>query len=226
VHELPKLDGNVVTLIGSGPLGFIAYTDTGALVRGALDRTTVEKVYARKSGAAHLATDAQLRAYLAIGTRVWRWDRDLVEVADLGKPITALLRGAGGLVAGVDGGEFFMLPIDPGGPPRRLLSAGSTHVAVGDHGHLLTAFTQSAQLDLVELPAQLHWTVPAEITSSGALTVSPSGRTIVYEPHGASDYSLVRTLAGSPTDLAAWLDELTNATADESGFIVWPWQAP
>ena len=223
---LPKLDGAVLTIAGRGPLGFVAYTDAGEVVRGALDRATIDKIYARKSQHAHIITDPAGRVYLSLGTRLYRWDSDLQEVADLGKPITALMRGAGGILVGLDGGELFDAPLDASGPPKRLLSAGSTHINLGDGGHLLTAIGQGAELELVELPAQLRWTIPAEVTPGGSVTVSQSGRTIVYSPYTGSTFSLVRTLAASPTDLGAWLDELTNATADGSGFIVWPWQAP
>ena len=228
-RELAKLEGAVVTLVRRGALGYAAYTDAGELVEGALDRPTVDKRYGRKAGSAHLATDTDNRVYMSIGTRMYRWDSDLHELADLGKPIRTLLRGAGGMLAGVDGGEFFFLPLASDGTvgaARRVLSAGSTNVALGDRGHLLIAFGQSTELELVELPSRIHWTLPAQIGGTGSVTLSPTGRTLVYDPDAASAYSLVRTLPASPSDLGTWLDELTNATADESGFIVWPWQNP
>ena len=223
VRELATLSGGVMSIVGRGKLGFAAYTDKGELVRGTFDRIE-DRAFTRATDNVHLAVDLADRVYIAIGSRLSRWDGDVHELADFGKPITSLMRGAGGLIVGLDGGEFLLLPVDPDGPAKRVLSVGSTNVEVGDRGKLLMAFGQSRSLELVELPARIRWSIPVTMSTHGHVTLSPSARTLVYEPELGSEYSLVRTLTTGPTDLPAWLDELTNATADEGGFVVWPWQ--
>lgn len=223
-RELATLGGQVANLAPRGALGYVAFTDKGELVRGSLAQPAIEKVFARKTDHVSLGTDPAGRVYIGIGTRLSRWDTELAELTDFGKPIEVVMRAAGGMIVGLDGGEYFFVP-EAGGPPKRILSVGATNVGTGDDGRVLIAFTQSSALHIVELPSRIMWSIPASITSTGRATISPTGRTLVYEPEAASGYSVLRTLVAGPTDLAAWLDELTNATVDESGLVVWPWQA-
>ena len=224
VRQLGPLDGEVASIVERGARGWAAYTDKGELSRGSLDSARIEHIYGKKTGQARLGSDVDGRIYVAIGSVLSRWDADLHELADLKRPIASLLRAAGNLVVELDGGEYVGLPLAPDGPPVRLLGAGSTNASVGDSGHLMIAFGQNNALSMIELPARLTWTQPARMRHGGSVTLSPHGRTLVYEPDLGSTYSLLRTLSPGPTDLAAWLDELTNATADEQGLIVWPWQ--
>ncbi len=225
-RELAALEGRVASLARRDKRGYAAYTDKGELVRGWLDRPQLDKIFIRKTAGVELATDAAHRVYVGQGTRLSRWDTDVQELHDFGKPIESLTSGAGGLVVGLDGGEFFLWPVDPPGPAKRLLSVGARDVGTGDDGRVLIALGQSGALQIIELPSRIMWSIPASISTSGRVTISPTARTVLYEPDLGSTYSMLHTLVAGPTDLAAWLDELTNATVDESGLIVWPWQAP
>ena len=71
--------------------------------------------------------------------------------------------------------------------------------------------------------ARSRWSLPDRYASNDPVNVSPSRRQILHRTGSA--FVLWR-LPEAPEDLAAWLDELTNATVDRDGQLTWPWQTP
>jgi hypothetical protein len=218
VHDILKLDGDILGLYEAGPQQFVALSSLGELVRCKLDGNDLVRTHVSIEPGAFLVVDSQGRPVIASGAHLLRWDHDVHEIALLAHPIDSLSVLDSGLLVTLDGGEIDY--VTDGASPRRVPLAAGRTTELAEHGPMLFGGA-GGQISVVELPSFATWTLPKVYAGFDQYTVSPDGRHLLQASGaGLEHWELPRPAA----DFPAWLDELTNATEDD-GILTWPWQA-
>jgi len=143
------------------------------------------------------------------------------DLAKLDRPIEQLVAVEGGLLAVVAGGGTDLVTTRGAVVPAVLPPMLAGPIA-SPTGREVVAVGTAGQLTVVDLPGVARWTLPVRYApNQDVFGFAPDGR--LFQ---ASDRAvLVWTLPDPGADLAAWIDEQTNAIATGDGVLVWPWQA-
>ncbi len=224
VRELVKLDGAVD---GGAPVGsdrFTAHSRTGELVRGSLEGGALERARVDVGNSGYVIADRRGRVVIAEDNRLSLWDTTVVDLATFDRTITRLATVAGDAVAvELADREIQLIELRPGATPHRLTPPSGLPTSVSRDGRLVAGIGNASQINVIELPSRSRWSLPDLYASNDPVAVSPSRRQILHRTGGAF---VLWQLPEAPEDLAAWLDELTNATVDRDGQLTWPWQTP
>jgi hypothetical protein len=217
-RELVTLDGDVQSIAPWGTLGYVALGKSGELARGRFDgsefsRTRLEHV----TDTTFVSSRGDRDILIGNGDRLLRWTTDVREVARLPAPIDQIISGTAGSCLTLANKELYFVPANGAPTPRRL--AVGTAMTISSDVTRVVSFDGANQLEVIELPSLATWTVPRMYAALARFSLSPSGRTIVQTIGGSS--AIVR-IPEPASDLAAWLDELTNATHAD-GHVRWPW---
>jgi hypothetical protein len=236
-------DGRVFARIGAGPARLVA--TLGAAVREAfaIDRlaivvlgtdgevTRIDLATGRATPIGlpraidgHIVSDRLGHLYVFGDRAVQRWDgARLVDVARFDRTIDYVFAVAGALVVKLDNGELHLATVDPAAPraPRRIMGTLAEIPLPSADGRLAILRGSRQQLAVLEIPSGVMWWLPALVSMTSAVAVSPTARRVAQSTHdGLAVWQL--PLVGA--DYAAWLDAQTNATVDRDGVLVWPWQ--
>ena len=106
-------------------------------------------------------------------------------------------------------------------PTRRLLAPSVRAPIAQPSGRLVIGTGTGDQLMVLEVPTLARWSVPMLFLSTGNLDLAPNARRVLQT---GSRSLIVWELPHTATDLAAWLDEQTNAVVRDD-LLAWPWQA-
>jgi len=221
-REVVKLDGPVVSAVGYGSLQFAALSETGELVRGSLATNTIERTHVAASTGSFLSSETGGRVIVASGDRLLLWDQQIVDIARFDNPIRSVAHGQRGrALVTLMNNEVYVVALEPGAIPARLLSGGQNPPVVSIDGNTLVATGNGLQITVVELASVSRWTLPPLFPPVPMIAVSPSSRRIVQGTHGGL---MLWTLPTTSADFHAWLDEQTNATKAGDEVLAWPWQ--
>jgi hypothetical protein len=97
-----------------------------------------------------------------------------------------------------------------------------SRAAVADAGSRVVSVNERSEIEIVELPSLVTWTLPRLYQATPWLNISPLGGRI-YQSLGYD--SALFTIPEPASDFKAWLDGLTNASDDEQR-VVWPFSPP
>jgi hypothetical protein len=216
--EIAKLDGTAVAAVGLGGTRFAALSSTGEVVRGDLADRSLAR--ARLPAAAHhvVAGDRTGRVVLAADNRLLLWDRDVVELAALDKPIARIAPIDDGVLLELSDFSMVRTALVAGAPIRSILPPSSRPPLVSADGRLVVGESVNGQVIVVEIPTQATWELPAYYGSFDLHSISPTTRRFV---HGGFGQLALWTLPLAPPELRAWLDERTNAATNSDHQLVW-----
>ncbi|MGE5185905.1 MAG: serine/threonine-protein kinase [Acidobacteriota bacterium] len=217
-RELAKIDGGVVAVTRLGRLRFAALSARGELVRGSVATGDVERVRVPDvEGYAILAGDRDGRVLVGAGPVLRAWSTRVDELARFDQPIEAIAAVDGGIAVTL--ADHGVVLVAPGGAKTRLLAPSSQAPVASGDGRLVVGTGNGGQLELVELPAAAHWTLPWLYGAAyEGLAVAPATRRVVQ---ASGDQLAVWKLPEASTDLAGWLAGLTNACMVQD-HLEWP----
>jgi len=187
-------------------------------VRGALAGGPLDRVRIASTDATILTTDRVGDAVIATGTRLDLWPATgtLRPLAVLPRPVIHVEPSPTGLVAICEDKSVFAVELD--GKVHQLVSASSYFPAIGGGGSWVAVPGVQNKLEIVELPSLARWSLPGLLPLSGAIEVTPTGRRLAataFEGYAVFD------LPDPGSDLAAWIDEHTNAFDTGDGALSW-----
>ncbi len=226
-RELVTLDGDVSGVARVGTLGYAAISKKGELVRGRFDGSDFLRTRFTDGGTdMFVEGEPDGSVLVAAGKKLLRWPASagpsvpaLEEVALFTTDLTWMrATPAGTFYWLADGQVQFSAPTGDRAPRR--LPAGEKP-SVSYDGSRVVSTTGLGELEILELPSRVAWTMPRMASSPVQYVVSPIGRS-VYQTFGL-DASLW-TIPEPASDFPAWLDETTNAV-DIDRHVQWPWQA-
>jgi len=246
-REVVKLDGIADNAVGIGATMYAAVSTTGELVRGDLATGALVRAHVSPGTAGFVAADRAGHVLVAQDDRLLLWDRDVVELARLGKRILRIepidersevagggapdgVAGrAGGLPRVIGGGVLLELAdhsmvrtaLTRGAPMKYLVAASKQSPLVSGDGRLIIGQSVNDQLVAIETTTEASWELPAYYASLDLVTIAPATRRFIQTGFG---HIALWTLPLAPPELRAWLDERTNATTDRDHALVWPWQ--
>ncbi|MFT3696151.1 MAG: serine/threonine-protein kinase [Kofleriaceae bacterium] len=219
-RELIKVEGGVQSLVTMPNGRFAALGRSGELVRGDLQGGTVERTHVQLDANTFLGTDTHDQVLIVTGKQLFVWDTGLRTLAEMPRAPVMTEKVRGGLVVVMDNNAVVLL--DDAGKQHDIVGPATTTPWIGND-FVATAGT-GGQLSIVELPSLVRWTVPQLYTTSSALLVgAPTKRRLVQ---AAMPYVAVFDLPEIKGDLAAWLEEKTNAFESKDGIVSWPWLRP
>ncbi|HEY3804136.1 MAG TPA: serine/threonine-protein kinase [Kofleriaceae bacterium] len=217
--ELAKVEGGVDFIRVLDRRRFAALGRKGELVRGELTGGALERVRIDASDNTILGADREGDVVIANGTRLdlWPTGATLRPLAVLPRPIEGVEASGTGLAVQLDDKSVYY--VEPNGTTHEVIAATSFATSMGGHGAWLATPGINGQIDIVELPSLAHWTLPKLFVPSGAIEVSPTGRRLAA---AMMDGYMVYDLLEPGTDLAAWIDDHTNAVESPDGTLGWP----
>ena len=217
-REIAKLEGRVTSVTGLDHLRYAATSSSGELVRGSLVSGELERIHVDVTEPS-LAADNAGHPLLFNGARLYVWDHGIREVARFEAPIERVRAVEGGALVMLDSHKAYVVNVSEAATPQPILPP-SPHVPIVSADGRMVAQTIDGTVAIVELPSRARWTLPARYNPTDALTVSATSRVV---GQGVGEQLATWHLPRADRDLAAWLDELTNATATD-GLVTWPWQ--
>jgi serine/threonine protein kinase len=224
LRELAKVDGGVQSLMTLGHDRFAALGRSGELVRGAISGGPLERIHVDIDANAFLGIDRDDHVIVAVGKRLFVWDMTLHPLVDLPRAASVLYAVPSGLVAILDDNAAVFVTSDPKPVVHDLVVASQSAPVVSGEGSWLAAAGNGGALTIVELPSLARWSLPPQLAGSmNFLLAAPTKRRLVQ---GVGSGLLVYDLAQAKGDLAAWLDDRTNAYENPDGFVSWPWLRP
>ena len=219
-HELAKVDGGVAYVRVLDRRRFAALGKSGELVRGDIAGGALERTRIAATSDTLISATSSGDVVIATGVRldVWATGGMIRPLAVLPRPITRVEAAGDGLVVGLEDNSMFY--VEPSGRPHEIVAPSSFPSVVGGHGSWLATPGATGQIEIVELPAMAHWSLPRLFTLSGSIEVSPTGRRLAAaSPSGFQVIDLLDPATGS--DLAAWIDDHTNAFESPDGALGW-----
>jgi len=223
-RELAKVDGGVQSLMTFGHDRFAALGRSGELIRGSLGGGPLERIHVDVDANAFLGLDRDDHVIVAVGVHLLVWDTTLHPLIDLPREAAATYAVPSGLVAILDNNAAELVTADAKPVIRDLLGAAQSAPVVSGDGSWLAAPGNGGTLSIVELPSLARWDLPPQPDGTPTfLLAAPKKRRLLV---GASLGLLVYDLAEAKGDLAAWLDDRTNAYENPDGFVSWPWLRP
>jgi hypothetical protein len=217
-RELAKVEGGLMFVHALGRDRFVALGKSGELVRGALAGGPIDHVRIASNDDTILSTDRAGDAVIATGTglELWPATGTLRPLAVLPRPIIHLEASAVGLLAVCEDKSVFAIELN--GKVHQLVSASSYFPAIGGGGSWVAVPGVQNKLEIVELPSLARWSLPGLLPLSGAIEVAPTGRRLAAT---SFDGYAVFDLPDPGSDLAAWIDEHTNAFDTGDGALSW-----
>jgi len=221
-REVVKLDGRAVAAVSLGPAQFAAVSDKGELVRGNLANGAVERTNVAAGGTVFLAADLLGRVLIAEDNRLSMWDAGrVVAVQKYDRTIVRVSPTESGVMVTLVDHELQLFDATSDQPTRRLLAPSVRAPIAQPSGRLVIGRGTGDQLIVLEVPTLARWSVPMLFLSLGTLDLAPNARRVLQTgPRSLIVWELPQTA----TDLAAWLDEQTNAVVRDD-LLAWPWQA-
>ena len=225
-RELAKVDGGVKGLQPLDTGRFAALGNRGELVRGSLTGGSIERVHVDLEPDGFLGTDRAGHVLVINGTHLLEWDAGVHEVAQLARPIQGTYATDGGVMAFLDDNSAVYVELGSTGLAQatvhRLLAPSALAPTVGGDGSWIATAGNGGQLTVVEMPAMARWTLPLHDGGNTLLLeASPNKRRLM---RGDGTRIEITTLPKPGADLAAWIDERTNASEGLDGVVTWPWQ--
>jgi hypothetical protein len=216
--EIAKVEGGVDFIRVLDRRRFAALGKKGELVRGELSGGALERVRIDASDNTILGADRDGNVVIANGRRLDLWPSGgtLRPLAVLPRPIDGLETSGAGMAVALDDKSVYY--VEPNGAAHEAIAPTSFATAAGGHGAWLATPGINGQIDIVELPSLAHWTLPKLYAPSGGIEVSPTGRRLAA---AMMDGYMVYDLLEPSTDLAAWIDEHTNAVESPDGALSW-----
>jgi hypothetical protein len=203
---------------------FAALGRSGELVRGAVTGGPLERIHVDIDANAFLGIDHADHVIVAVGAHLFVWDTTLRPLVELPRAAAMVYAVPTGLVAVLDNNAAIYVTLGAQPGVHDLVAASQSAPVVGGEGAWVAAAGNGGALTVVELPSLARWTLPAEPNSSmNFLIAAPTKRRLVQ---GIGSGFLVYQLPEAKGDLAAWLDDRTNAYENPDGFVSWPWLRP
>ncbi|HEX4455116.1 MAG TPA: serine/threonine-protein kinase [Kofleriaceae bacterium] len=217
-RELAKVEGGLAFVRALGRDRFVALGKSGELVRGALAGGAIDHLRIASTDDTLLASDRAGDAVIATGTRLdlWPTTGTLRPLAVLPRPIIHVEPSPMGLVVICEDKSVYGVELT--GKVHQLVSASSYNPAIGGGGSWVAVPGVQNKLEIVELPSLARWSLPGLLPLSGAIEVAPTGRRLAAT---AFDGYAVFDLPNPGSDLAAWIDEHTNAFDTGDGALSW-----
>jgi hypothetical protein len=226
-HELAKVDGGVQSLETLDGIRYAALGRSGEIVRGSLNGGAIDRTHVDIGPDAFLAADRAGHVIVATGTRLLIWDGPAArELVKLTRPLAMISSTAGGLVVVLDDNQALYVEIGTGTKVtlHTLFTSSASKPAVAGDGTWIASAGNGGQIAVVELPALARWTMPIHYHSLGQfLVASPNKRRLMQ---GTGTELEVMNLPEPSADLAAWIEDRTNAFETNDGLLAWPWQRP
>jgi hypothetical protein len=220
-REVVKLDGIADNAVGFGATMYAAASTSGELVRGDLATGALVRAHLAPGTTGFVAADRAGRVLVAQDDRLLLWDRDLVELARLGKRILRVEPIEAGVLLELADHSMVRTALTKGAPVTFLVAASKQSPLVSGDGRLIIGPSVNDQLVAIETTTEAVWELPVYYASLDLMTISPSTRRFVQTGFGQI---ALWTLPLAPPELRTWLDERTNATTDRDHALVWPWQ--
>ncbi len=221
-RELVKVDGEVISATRLGPNRFAAISSRGELVRGDVTTGAIERANVDTGKTSFIGGESGGRAVIAIDDRLLLWDSAPREIAKFPDVLKTIARGdRGRILVTLMNHDVFVVELEPGAKPERLLNGGQTEPIASVDGTTLVASVAGRQLTIVELESANRWTLPMIVAATSMLVISPGSRHVVQGTHNGM---MVWTLPTAAKDLAVWLDEHSNAVKIGDNALAWPWQ--
>jgi hypothetical protein len=218
-HEVVKLEGIAENAVALGGGRYAAISSTGELVRGELATGALTRAHVQPgSSTGAIAADPSGRVLIAADNRLAMWDRDLVALATLDKPILRIMPVDGAALLELADHAVVRVALTPGAPIVPVIAQSDKPPLISGDGRLLVGQSTHGQLIVVELATRASWELPSYFESLGLLSLSPTTRRFVQAGFGR--LVLWRLPLARP-DLRAWLDERTNAVAGEDRALTW-----
>ena len=221
-RELAKVDGGVAFLRVLDRRRFAALGKSGELVRGDLVGGALERTRIAATSDTLISATSAGDVVIATGTRldVWSTGGVIRPLAVLPRPITHAAASGDGLVVGLEDNSMFY--VEPSGRPHEVVAPSSFPSVLGGHGGWLATPGANGQIEIVELPAMAHWSLPRLFTLSGQIEVSPTARRLAAaSPSGFQVIDLLDAGDSGGSDLSAWIDGHTNAFVGPDGALGW-----
>jgi hypothetical protein len=220
-REVTKLEGITQTVVPFGYRRFVAYSSTGEVARVDLTTDTIERTRVALGANGYLASDGANRIFIVDDRRLLAWDGAVTELATFDKRIYRLDPYDGGLLVYLSDYEVQALELSPGAKPVRILAPSRQPAIQSYDRKVVVNLGAQQQLNVVELPSRARWTLPVLFDVKDTIDISPSTRRLIQS---SVRHFVIWTLPQAEPDLAAWLEELTNASLDPGGVLAWPWQ--
>ena len=221
-REIVKVDGAVISAVGLGPNRFAVLSSQGELVRGNLATGAIERTNVVAGERHFIGSEAGGRVVVATGDRLLLWDDRVVEIAHFESALRSVARGdLGRMVVTLTNNDVFVVAVEPGATPRRLVNGGQYAPVVSGDGKTLVASGLGHQLTIVDVASANRWTLPSMFAATAMFVVSPTSRQVVQGTHAGL---MLWTLPTTTADFSAWLDEQTNAVKIGDDVLAWPWQ--
>ncbi len=221
-RELVKLDGTFVQGALVGPDRIAVLGERGELVLGTFSTGAVER-HRVTTVPESLASDGKTGILYAVhGAQLLEWQGDHFTVAaTLPRRIARLHPTTGGFAIDLEDAAVYLWSTGSR-QLERIVAPSFLPPMYSADGDTVATMVAPAKLELVDLKSRATWTFP--VTAAG-----PTGQTVVslsadgerlVQPRG--DTVVMTDLPRASDDLAAWLDEATNATVAPSGQLLWP----
>jgi hypothetical protein len=226
-RELVTLDGDVTGVTGLGKLGFAAVSAKGELVRGGFDGSHFSRMRVPDANDhMFVVGEPDGGVLVADGNRLLRWPAagaskalpPLEDVARFDSSISWMHATTTGAFVVLQGNELMFVRAAGDRTPRRL-PVGDTP-KISHDGSRVVSYTGLNEVEVLELPSMVAWSLPPFAQPSHDLAISPSGRRLY---HSTGPTGVLWTIPEPGSDFAAWLDDVTNAT-DVDRHLRWPWQ--
>jgi hypothetical protein len=219
-RELASLDGDILSIADLGRLTYAALSKNGELVRGRFDGGSFSRAHVPDlDSSAFLFGEPGGTVLIASGNRLLRWGAAVEEAARFTAEIVWMQATATGTVVGLASKENLFIPAGGDRTPRRMPIGEQVWLA--QDGARAVSFNARNEIEVIELPSMIAWTLPRMYMPTRFLSIAPSGRRI-YQAIGHQ--AVVWTLPEPGSDFPAWLDEQTNGIEVDRR-VLWPWQA-
>ncbi len=217
-RELAKVEGGVAYLRVLDRRRFAALGHSGELVRGELAGGALERVRIASADTSVLSSNRVGDVVITSGGRLDLWPTGgaLRPIAVLPRRIARVEPSGAGLVVGLEDNSVYY--VEPTGKSHEVVAATTYPASIGGDGTWLAVIGPNRELDIVELPSFARWSLPKLFESSGALEVSPIGRRVAAT--SVLGY-VIFDLLDPGSDLAAWIDDHTNALESPDGALGW-----
>ena len=224
-RELAKVDGGVQSLMTFGHDRFAALGRSGELIRGSIGGGPLERIHVDVDANAFLGLDRDDHVIVAVGATCSCGTRRCTRSSICRARLRRSYAVPSGLVASSTTTRPSSSPREPKPVVHDLLGAAQSAPIVGGEGTWLAAPGNGGTLAIVELPSLARWELPPQPRWRAELLAARRRRS-AGSSWASAWASSSTTSPDAKGDLAAWLDDRTNAYENPDGFVSWPWLRP